>query len=155
MQASGPAKSLPKEQCATRDFPVFCSIKQAAGGCKFRLLAKRPKLKRIGFPNHGFARLPLHKSFLCRFRVDAAFFRAHAPDAERKDCDCRSTFSGAQCAIAMARTRHSDRDRSGGDRISWRRNVARDAILNPGRRNLLQEVPLMEDTPPESKPGFA
>jgi hypothetical protein len=27
--------------------------------------------------------------------------------------------------------------------------------LNPGRRNLLQEVPLMEETPPENKPGFA
>jgi hypothetical protein len=30
--------------------------------------------------------LGLHKSFLCRFRVDAAVFQAQAFNAERKDC---------------------------------------------------------------------
>ena len=35
------------------------------------------------------------------------------------------------------------------------RNVARDGGLGSRQVNLLQEGPYMEDTPPESMPGFA
>jgi hypothetical protein len=60
----------------------------------------------------------------------------------------RSYFQGAQCAEII-------RDRSGGDRISWRRNVARDAILYHGVWNREQEGSCMEVTPPEYQPGSA
>jgi hypothetical protein len=99
-------KGLPKEQCATRDFPVSFH-KAGRKGMQIPTFACVAYLEGNPVPEMWISRLQLHKSFLCRFRIDAKFFRAQALGAERKDCDCRSTFSGAQCAMALARARHS------------------------------------------------
>ena len=85
-------------------------------------------------------KFPLHKVFPRRFRVDDEYFEAQAFNAEMKDCGCRSCSSGAQ--YAMARMRRSGRDRSGGDRICWPQDAARDPSLESRQVKLAnREVP--------------
>jgi hypothetical protein len=47
----------------------------------------------------------LHKVFRPGFWVDLPLFQAQGFDVERKDCDYRSTSSGAHCAMTRMRTR--------------------------------------------------
>jgi len=95
------------------------------------------------------------KGFHDGFMLTLRFFRCRILLPREKIAIAAATSQGAQCAMPKTRMRRQIRDRSGGDRISWHRNVARDAILNPGRRNPATGGSLMEVTPPESKPGFA
>src|SRR5580765_3541986 len=90
----------------------------------------------------------LHKSLRDRFRVDDESFEAQAFMAETKDCGCRSCSSGAQ--YAMARMRRSSRDRSGGDRICWPQDAARDPNLESRQvKSATGRFPRMEETPPD------
>src|SRR5258706_15628488 len=96
--------------------------------------AKRVGLREIarGFPESlRLAHGKLHKSFLCRFRVDAAVFQAQAFDAERKDCTAAAASKAPNARSRGANAVFEEWDRSGGDRSSWRGNGAREASLNP------------------------
>jgi hypothetical protein len=66
------------------------------------------------------------KGFHDGFMLTPRFFRRRILLPREKIAIAAATSQGAQCAMPKTRTRPQDRDRSGGDRISWRRRMSRE-----------------------------